>query len=99
MYAIDILRDEACEPAGIVYLLDSDWIQLKKRSGFFRKADRDATSNGSSLFHKPVSGERKSGMPEGVETPAPVKATAWFECASNSAAFLIPAFKSRVFII
>ena len=34
-----------------------------------------ATSIGSTLSHRPVPGERKSGMPDGTEMPAPVSAT------------------------
>ena len=34
-----------------------------------------ATSIGLTLAHSPVPGERKSGIPEGTETPAPVNAT------------------------
>ena len=34
-----------------------------------------ATSIGSTFSHRPVPGERKSGMPEGTEIPAPVRAT------------------------
>src|ERR1700688_289959 len=34
-----------------------------------------ATAVGSTFSHNPVPGERKSGMPEGTEMPAPVSAT------------------------
>src|ERR1700730_13690137 len=34
-----------------------------------------ATSIGSTFSHRPLPGERKSGIPEGTETPAPVSAT------------------------
>src|SRR2546423_14609796 len=34
-----------------------------------------ATSMGSTRSHRPVPGERKSGIPEGTEMPAPVSAT------------------------
>jgi hypothetical protein len=34
-----------------------------------------ATSIGSTLAHSPVPGDRKSGIPEGTEIPAPVRAT------------------------
>src|SRR4051794_21129290 len=34
-----------------------------------------ATSIGSTFAHRPVIGVRKSGMPEGTEMPAPVRAT------------------------
>ena len=34
-----------------------------------------ATSIGSTFSHSPVPGERKSGIPEGTEIPAPVSAT------------------------
>ena len=34
-----------------------------------------ATAIGSTFAHSPVPGERKSGMPEGTEIPAPVSAT------------------------
>ena len=34
-----------------------------------------ATAIGSTLRHSPVWGERKSGIPEGTEIPAPVSAT------------------------
>ena len=34
-----------------------------------------ATSIGSTLVHSPVPGERKSGIPDGTEIPAPVSAT------------------------
>ena len=46
----------------------------------------DATSIGSSRDHKPVPSERKSGMPEGVEMPAPVSTTARFALRNNYAA-------------
>src|SRR5438309_252114 len=35
-----------------------------------------ATSIGSTFSHSPVAGERKSGIPDGTEIPAPVSATA-----------------------
>src|SRR3954452_6997476 len=35
-----------------------------------------ATSIGSTFAHRPVSGVRKSGMPDGTEIPAPVSTTA-----------------------
>jgi hypothetical protein len=35
-----------------------------------------ATAIGSTPAHSPVPGERKSGIPEGTEIPAPVSATA-----------------------
>ena len=47
---------------------------------------KDATSIGSSRDHKPVPSERKSGMPDGVEMPAPVSTTARFALRNNSAA-------------
>ena len=53
--------------------------QAKKRSGRRRKTDKDATSIGLSLFHSPRPCDLKSGMPEGVEIPAPVRATACCE--------------------
>ena len=34
-----------------------------------------ATAIGSTFSHSPVPGERKSGIPEGTEIPAPVSAT------------------------
>jgi hypothetical protein len=34
-----------------------------------------ATSIGSTFSHRPVPGERKSGIPDGTDTPAPVNAT------------------------
>ena len=34
-----------------------------------------ATSIGSTFAHSPVPGERKSGIPDGTEIPAPVSAT------------------------
>src|SRR2546426_10191680 len=34
-----------------------------------------ATAIGSTRCHSPVCGERKSGMPDGTEIPAPVSAT------------------------
>ena len=34
-----------------------------------------ATAIGSTFAHRPVWGERKSGIPEGTEIPAPVSAT------------------------
>ena len=43
-----------------------------------------ATSIGSTFSHSPVPGERKSGIPEGTEIPAPVSATT--EPASRTSA-------------
>ena len=34
-----------------------------------------ATSIGSTFAHSPVPGDRKSGIPDGTEIPAPVSAT------------------------
>ena len=34
-----------------------------------------ATSIGLTFSHRPVPGERKSGIPDGTEIPAPVSAT------------------------
>ena len=44
-----------------------------------------ATSIGSTFSHRPVPGERKSGMPLGTEMPAPVSATVRLEERSSSA--------------
>jgi hypothetical protein len=44
---------------------------------------------GSYLSHNPDPIERKSGIPEGVEIPAPVKATADFDPRMSSAAPMI----------
>src|SRR3954469_13213855 len=41
-----------------------------------------ATSIGLTFSQMPVPGERKSGMPDGTETPAPVSTSA--DCASRS---------------
>src|SRR5215216_1149703 len=56
--------------------LASGWNHWKKRSGAVRKVVREATSSGSSRDQSPVPSDRKSGMPDGVEIPAPVKTTA-----------------------
>jgi len=64
----------------------SGWNQLKKRSGDVRNVLNEATSIGPSRDHKPVPSERKSGMPDGVEMPAPVSTTARFALRNNSAA-------------
>jgi hypothetical protein len=50
---------------------------------------REATSMGSYLSHNPDPIERKSGIPEGVEIPAPVNATADFALRMSSAAPMI----------
>ena len=34
-----------------------------------------ATSIGSTFSHRPLPGDRKSGIPDGTEIPAPVRAT------------------------
>src|SRR5690349_17816871 len=44
-----------------------------------------ATSIGSTFAHRPVIGVRKSGMPEGTDTPAPVSTTAGPASRSSSA--------------
>src|SRR5665811_1613003 len=44
-----------------------------------------ATAEGSTVDHSPVPGLRKSGMPEAVETPAPVSATTRRACRMSSA--------------
>src|SRR5690349_11885885 len=41
---------------------------------------------GSSCDHNPFPSERKSGIPEGVERPAPVKAITCLDCLIKSAA-------------
>ena len=52
-----------------------------------------ATAIGSTSSHSPVPGERKSGMPEGTEIPAPVSATVR-RAARNSAASRAAAVRS-----
>ncbi len=50
-----------------------------------------ATSIGLTFSHMPVPGERKSGMPDGTEIPAPVRTTAdraERSSSARSAAFL-----------
>ncbi len=44
-----------------------------------------ATSIGSTFSHSPVRGVRKSGMPDGTDTPAPVSTTARSASRSSSA--------------
>jgi hypothetical protein len=43
----------------------------------------EATAIGSYRSHRPEPCERKSGIPDGVEMPAPVRATARREDRSN----------------
>ena len=49
-----------------------------------------ATSIGLTFSHRPVPGERKSGIPEGTEIPAPVRATT--EPAEEISLGIIPGF-------
>ena len=49
-----------------------------------------ATSIGSTFSQSPVPGERKSGMPEGTEMPAPVSTTARSAWRSRSATCCAP---------
>src|ERR1700753_1701644 len=49
-----------------------------------------ATSIGSTFAQRPVSGVRKSGIPEGTETPAPVSATVHSDSPSSSASSAAP---------
>src|SRR5687767_1862668 len=49
-----------------------------------------ATSIGSTFAHRPVPGERKSGMPDGTEMPAPVSATTESAARTSSASWSIP---------
>src|SRR6267378_4053429 len=44
-----------------------------------------ATSMGSTFAHRPVPGVRKSGIPEGTEMPAPVRATTDVAARTRSA--------------
>src|SRR5437763_14542384 len=44
-----------------------------------------ATSIGSTFSHTPLPGVRKSGMPDGTDTPAPVSTTAERACRRSSA--------------
>jgi hypothetical protein len=44
-----------------------------------------ATSIGSTFAHRPVPGERKSGIPDGTEIPAPVNATTGWQVRMSSA--------------
>ena len=44
-----------------------------------------ATSIGSTFSQSPVPGVRKSGIPEGTDTPAPVSTTALVASRSSSA--------------
>ena len=58
-------------------------IQSKKSFGLFLNAHIDATLYGSLVFQSPDFGERKSGIPLGVDIPAPVKAIACFDVESR----------------
>src|SRR4051812_48036794 len=49
-----------------------------------------ATSIGSTFSHSPVPGERKSGIPDGTEIPAPVSATTESAARTSSASCSIP---------
>ncbi len=49
-----------------------------------------ATSIGSTFAHSPVPGERKSGIPEGTEMPAPVRASTRSAEPSSSASRAAP---------
>src|SRR4051794_22994622 len=49
-----------------------------------------ATSIGSTLAQRPVSGVRKSGIPDGTETPAPVSTTVQAEPRIRLARRLTP---------
>ena len=49
-----------------------------------------ATSIGSTSSHSPVPGERKSGIPDGTEIPAPVSATTRRAERSSSASRAAP---------
>ena len=51
--------------------------------GRARNASMCATSIGSTFSHSPVPGERKSGIPEGTEMPAPVSATTELRLANQ----------------
>ena len=50
-------------------------VEAQKRAGSRRQTEMCATSIGSTFAHSPVPGERKSGIPDGTEIPAPVSAT------------------------
>src|SRR5919198_2300849 len=45
-----------------------------------------ATFIGSTFSHRPLPGVRKSGMPDGTDTPAPDSTTALFDASRSSAA-------------
>ena len=47
----------------------------QKRAGSRRQTEMWATSIGSTFSQTPLPGVRKSGIPEGTEIPAPVRAT------------------------
>ena len=49
-------------------------VEAPERLGFRWNASMWATSIGSTFSHSPVPGERKSGIPDGTEMPAPVSA-------------------------
>ena len=51
--------------------------------------DSDATTIGLAFSQRPLSGERKSGIPEGVEIPAPDNAIVWRAFQMRDAAFSI----------
>ena len=55
-----------------------------------------ATSIGSTFSHSPVPGERKSGIPDGTEMPAPVSTTAWRASRSSAASRAVPLPTSTV---
>ena len=54
------------------------------------KTSMCATSIGSTFSHSPVPGERKSGIPDGTEMPAPVSARTRPAEPSSSASWAAP---------
>ena len=74
------LADFDCRNRGLIH--------PKNLSGLSLKAVNDATSNGSTIFHNPFFGDRKSGIPDAVDIPAPVNATAYSELFNNEEAII-----------
>ena len=87
---VDVLGDDRVEQAAALELdqrvvravralvaqrLEALAVEAPERRGSRRKASMCATSIGFTFSQSPVPGERKSGIPDGTEMPAPVSAT------------------------
>jgi hypothetical protein len=90
MQRVDVLGDDRLHASRLLKLsqgfVRGIWLCSEDPACQRTEPIEESFSIGSSRDHRPDPSERKSGMPEGVEMPAPVSTTQRLAFLNNSAA-------------